>query len=46
MEYIVLVFNEQKLVLGLLDEKVKVKIKVNAKKFGNSIILPELLDGL
>ena len=39
-----LVFNERKLVLGLLDEKVKVKVK--AKKFKNSMILPELPGGL
>ena len=38
------IFNEQKLVLGMLEQKVKVKVK--AKKFRNSMISPELSDDL
>ena len=40
--YFVLIFNEQKLVLGLQH----VKVKVQMEKFRNSMILPELLDDL
>ena len=35
-----MIFNERKLVLGMLEQKVKVKVK--AKKFINSMISPEL----
>ena len=37
-----LFFNERKLIPGPLDEKEKVKVK--AKKFSKSMILPKLLD--
>ena len=38
------IFNERKLVLEPLRVvKVKVKVKVTTKKFGKSLILPELL---
>ena len=39
-----IIFNERKLVLGLLN--VKVTVKVTMKKFGNNVILFELLEDL
>ena len=42
----IIIFNERKLVLEpLISVKVKVKVKVTMKKFSNSFLFPQLLDG-